>query len=298
MKKTFILLMSLVALVAANLSAKAQEVTTAEVSKGGDVVRPLNIFNTDGNWNDGSKWSTGVVPDPGSDVVIMAHVVIPAGYIAIANEVSLEGGSITVSDGGQLRHNTDDLVVTMKKNIEPYSVVNGTDNYYLLGFPFSEEVAIPDDMTADGCDFYKFDGDYPNAEWRNNRMHPITTVGDTTGYLYASPEAIEISLTGSFKVMYNEEEHVYQPEEFGMHVINPSELYGGATVQDAKGVFDNVLENRATKAQKNVVLINAAFAIHVIEQEMTFQECLSLARESLESGAALNVLRNYIAFMS
>ena len=108
----------------------------------------------------------------------------------------------------------------------------------------------------------------------------------------------EISLTGSFKVMYNEEEHVYQPEEFGMHVINPSELYGGATVQDAKGVFDNVLENRATKAQKNVVLINAAFAIHVIEQEMTFQECLSIARESLESGAALNVLRNYIAFMS
>ena len=82
------------------------------------------------------------------------------------------------------------------------------------------------------------------------------------------------------------------------NVINPSELYGGATVQDAKGVFDNVLENRATKAQKNVVLINAAFAIHVIEQEMTFQECLTLARESLESGAALNVLRNYVAFMS
>jgi anthranilate phosphoribosyltransferase len=47
-----------------------------------------------------------------------------------------------------------------------------------------------------------------------------------------------------------------------------------------------------------VVLINAAFAIHVIEQEMTFQECLSLARESLESGAALNVLKKYIAFMS
>lgn len=108
----------------------------------------------------------------------------------------------------------------------------------------------------------------------------------------------EISLTGSFKVMYNEEEHVYQPEEFGMHVIHPSELYGGDTIQDAKLVFDAVLENRATRAQKNVVLINAAFAIHVIEQEMTFQECLSLARESLESGAALNVLKKYIAFMS
>ena len=235
MKKTFILLMSLVALVAANLSAKAQEVTTAEVSKGGDVVRPLNIFNTDGNWNDGSKWSTGVVPDPGSDVVIMAHVVIPAGYIAIANEVSLEGGSITVSDGGQLRHNTDDLVVTMKKNIEPYSVVNGTDNYYLLGFPFSEEVAIPDDMTAEGCDFYKFNGDYPNAEWRNNRMHPITTVGDTTGYLYASPEAIEISLTGStYPSYYGETKTVTIPyTEGSTNLSNGWALLGNPFTCDA-----------------------------------------------------------------
>ena len=32
--------------------------------------------------------------------------------------------------------------------------------------------------------------------------------------------------------------------------------------------------------------------------QATFQECLTLARESLESGAALNVLRNYVAFMS
>ena len=34
----------------------------------------------------------------------MANAVVPAGYTAIANEVSLEGVSITVADGGQLRH--------------------------------------------------------------------------------------------------------------------------------------------------------------------------------------------------
>ena len=168
MRKTFILFMSLVAVMAANLSAMAQENTSTGAFMGDDVIRSQNSFITD------SKWSTGVVPASGSNVVIMANAVIPTGYIAVANEVSLEGGSITVSDGGQLRHNTDDLVVTMKKNIEPYSVVNGMDNYYLLGFPFSEEVAVPDDMTAEGCDFYKFNGDYPNAEWRNNRMHAIT----------------------------------------------------------------------------------------------------------------------------
>ena len=108
----------------------------------------------------------------------------------------------------------------------------------------------------------------------------------------------EISLTGSFKIVYNEEEHVYQPEEFGMQVINPKEIYGGSTLEEAKEIFDAVLENRSTLAQKNVVLINSAFAIHVIEQQKTFNECLSLAKESLESGRALQCLKKYIELNS
>ena len=206
MRNGFILLIGLFAIMATSLSVKAQEVTIATTSVKGDVLRSQISFITDGNWNDGGNWSTGVVPAPGSDVVIMANVVIPAGYIAVVNEVSLEGGSITVADGGQLRHNTDGLVVTMKKNIEPYSVVDGTDNYYMLSFPFSVDVAVPDTMTAvEGCDFYKFNGDYPDAEWRNNRQDSITSIGNTTGYLYASPDAIELSLTGSTYPSYYEE---------------------------------------------------------------------------------------------
>ena len=102
MKKAFILLISLVALMTANLSVMAQETATAKASMGNNVNRSQASFITDGNWNDGSNWDTGVVPDSGSDVVIMANAVIPAGYIAVANEVSIDGGSITVADGGQL----------------------------------------------------------------------------------------------------------------------------------------------------------------------------------------------------
>lgn len=206
MKKVFIILLSIVAVLAENLSAMAQEDAATKVSMGGDVIRSQSSFITDGNWNDGSNWNTGEVPTPGSDVVIRAHAVIPAGYTAVANEVNIEGGSITVADGGQLRHNTDNLEVTMKKNIEPYSVVDGTNNYYMLSFPFSVDVAVPETMTAiEGCDFYKFNGDYPDAEWRNNRQESITTLGNTTGYLYASPDAIELSLTGSTYPSYYEE---------------------------------------------------------------------------------------------
>ena len=147
MKKAFILLMSLVALMTANLNVMAQETATAKATMGDDVNRSQHSFIIDGNWNDGSNWNTGTVPPAGRDVVIMANAIISTGYTAVVNEVSLVGGSITVADGGHLRHNTDNLVVTMKKDIEPYSTVDGTENYYLLGFPFSENVAVPNAMT-------------------------------------------------------------------------------------------------------------------------------------------------------
>ncbi|MBR3490932.1 MAG: hypothetical protein IKH44_01345 [Bacteroidales bacterium] len=206
MKKAFILLMSLVAIMTANLNVMAQETATANASMGDDVNRSQYSFITDGNWNDGSHWNTGTVPPSGSDVVIMANAIISTGYTAVVNEVSIVGGSITVADGGQLRHNTENLVVTMKKNLEPYDDVNGTDNYFLLAFPFSDDVAVPSTMTfAEGIDFYIFSQNYPNAEWRNNKQENIATVGGTAGYLYATPEAIELSLTGSTYPSYNEE---------------------------------------------------------------------------------------------
>lgn len=206
MKKEFIILLSLVSILAASLSVKAQEVTIALTHTDVDNSRTQFSFIFDGNWNDGNNWNTGEVPSPGSDVIIVANAIVPADYTAVANEVSLEGGSIIVADGGQLRHNTDGLVVTMKKNIEPYSVVDGTCNYYLMGFPFSENVVVPDTMTAaEGNDFFGFDPNYLYAEWRNNKEETITTIGGTTGYLYANPEAIELSLTGSTCPSLNDE---------------------------------------------------------------------------------------------
>ena len=193
-------------MMAARMSVNAQVNPVALSSLDNNAIKSQCSFIADGNWNDSANWSTGAVPAPGSDVIIVANAIVPSGYTAVANEVSLEGGSITVADGGQLRHNTEGLVVTMKKNIEPYSVVDGTCNYYLIGFPFSENVAVPDTMTAaEGNDFFGFDPNYLYAEWRNNKEETITTIGGTTGYLYANPEAIELSLTGSTYPSYNDE---------------------------------------------------------------------------------------------
>lgn len=107
----------------------------------------------------------------------------------------------------------------------------------------------------------------------------------------------EISLTGDFKVTTNTYERVFTPADISMPFAKAEEICGGkgSTKEDACRVFDAVLENKATESQKNVVLANAAFAIHVLESgSKTVEECMAVARESLESGKALATLKRFI----
>ena len=64
-------------------------------------------------------------------------------------------------------------------------------------------------------------------------------------------------------------------------------------------IFDAVLENRALPAQKNIVLANAAFGIQVLEKgQKTIEECIDIARESIDSGAALRTFRKFVELNS
>ena len=93
-------------------------------------------------------------------------------------------------------------------------------------------------------------------------------------------------------------EQVFRPEQLGMTSIRPEELSGGASKEEAAAIFDHVLQGTATKAQTQCVLTNAAFAIQVMEPAKSLDECLDMARESLESGNALNTLKHFIEINS
>ena len=108
----------------------------------------------------------------------------------------------------------------------------------------------------------------------------------------------EISLTGEFKVASNTLERIYTPEMFDFKRVAMNEIFGGQTAEEAKNIFDSVLENRATAAQKNVVVANAGFAIHTINQQKSVEECMAEARESIESGRALATLKKYVELNS
>ena len=109
----------------------------------------------------------------------------------------------------------------------------------------------------------------------------------------------EISLTGDFKVTTNQYERVFKTTDLGFTPVSPEELVAGATEEEAVAIFDAVLENRCLEGQKNIVLANAGFGIQVLEKgRKDIDECIAIARESLESGKALATFRKFVALNS
>ena len=109
----------------------------------------------------------------------------------------------------------------------------------------------------------------------------------------------EISLTGDFKVTTNNYEKIFKPQGLGFEIAKPEEVRGGATEEEAKDIFDAVLENRALPARKNIVLANAAFGIQVMEKgQKSIEECVEIARESIDSGKALATFKKFVEINS
>ena len=109
----------------------------------------------------------------------------------------------------------------------------------------------------------------------------------------------EISLTSDFKVTTNNYERIFKPSDLGFGITKPEELRAGADEKEAKEIFDNVLANTALPAQKNVVLANAAFGIQVLEKgKKDIEECVEIARESIDSGKALDTFKKFVEFNS
>ena len=132
-----------------------------------------------------------------------------------------------------------------------------------------------------------------------NQMRLYQQVYQRIGIDYGIVNSIdgydEISLTSDFKVTTNDYERVFKPADLGFDIARPEELVGGATEEEAAQIFDAVLQGTALQAQKNIVMANAAFAIQVLEKgKKSIEECIEIARESLDSGKALSTFRRFV----
>ena len=123
-------------------------------------------------------------------------------------------------------------------------------------------------------------------------------IGDNYGVVTSYDGYDEISLTSGFKINTKYYEKVYTPIDMGLKYVKPADIYGGNTAEEAMQIFDNVLENKCTEAQKSVILANAACGIGLMEEGLTISETISKARESLESGKAHECFRKFVEINS
>jgi len=105
----------------------------------------------------------------------------------------------------------------------------------------------------------------------------------------------EISLTSDAKIITSTGERVMSPIQLANCNVNPEDIYGGDTVEEAAAIFLNILNNNATHEQDAVVLSNAALALQLTEKYNDYEHAFDAAKESLKSGKAKNVLQKLIS---
>ncbi|MBU3821144.1 anthranilate phosphoribosyltransferase [Flavobacteriaceae bacterium XHP0103] len=103
----------------------------------------------------------------------------------------------------------------------------------------------------------------------------------------------EISLTGNAKIISNQTETLFIPEDLGISQIKQDAIFGGSTVESSAKIFMDVIQGKGTEAQNNVVCANAGLAIATAKQ-ISHKEGFEIAKESLRSGKAKESLDTLI----
>lgn len=106
----------------------------------------------------------------------------------------------------------------------------------------------------------------------------------------------EISLTSPFKVAESAtgSEKIMTAADLGLPEVKQEDLFGGNTPAEAAEVFDMTLRCEGPRSRRDVVCANAAYAIHTLRPEVSVIDALDIARESLESGAALKAFNRFV----
>jgi len=117
---------------------------------------------------------------------------------------------------------------------------------------------------------------------------PFTIIHNLDGY-------DEISLTNDTKVITKEGDKIKTPVELGKRFVQPADITGGNSAEEAASIFKKIITGDGTWAQNAVVLANAAMALHCTGNYANYDDAYAAAVESLDSGNAYNTLQKLIS---
>lgn len=123
----------------------------------------------------------------------------------------------------------------------------------------------------------------------------LQTESENFAILYGLDGFDEISLTAQTKLITKTKEELIDHSYFGFEQCKIADLHGGDTIKQSADIFMNILNNKGSKAQNQVVLANAASAIQCFDAEKSISDCVAEAQESLQSGRALASLTQLLS---
>ncbi len=132
-----------------------------------------------------------------------------------------------------------------------------------------------------------------DRQWLRPLAEVLQELGTTRAWIVHGSDGLdELTTTGKSAVVALEDGKIREfevtPEEVGLDTVEPGELVGGTPSENAKALRQ-VLEGHPG-AYRDIVLLNSAAALIVAEKADHLQDGLSMARQSIDSGKALEKL--------
>ena len=165
-------------------------------------------FITAGEWGTAANWEPTGAPTINQSVTLYANVTIESGCVAEAKTITQGTHTITIEDGGQLKHDNSGVTATVKKHIIGYGAGNTNTKlgYYLISNPLFQTInkhtsASTPNISSTGLrtgnyDLYNWDNSKQGYEWRNYKSTatgsgPFDLSSGLYGYLYANENDVE-----------------------------------------------------------------------------------------------------------
>jgi hypothetical protein len=165
-------------------------------------------FITAGNWGTASNWEPAGAPNINQNVTLMANATIESTCVAEAKSINGTGTgtnakTLTIKDGGKLKHLNSGVRVTVEKVIRAYSTHYDADtynngDYYLIANPLTTTVtpdAENNHLLSGNYDLYRWDYTQ-DLEWLNYKASVFSLGYGAYGYLYANEAGATLTYTG------------------------------------------------------------------------------------------------------
>jgi anthranilate phosphoribosyltransferase len=140
---------------------------------------------------------------------------------------------------------------------------------------------------------YQLSGTF-SLELAHLYQHVLSDVRRNFQIVYSMDGYDEISLTGDFRVLGQDNDRLFPTREFIPSPLFADQLRGGKNAQEAATIIRNVLQGEGTEAHNQVVAANSALALHTLLPSTSIQDHYLHALDFLRSGTAIHHLNKML----